>query len=100
MLQAVVVGQAASGLAISLLAMATAWIHPPDPSRLPEPKDLRGPAVVYFTGAAAVMVATLIAYLLLPSLEFVQHHLLSSGAVPWRACQALAVLVAQPSSAM
>ena len=78
-MQAVVIGQAGSGLAISLLAMVTVWLSPPDPSRLPEPRDLRGAAVAYFVGAAAIMVATLIAYLLLPSLEFVQHHVLLPG---------------------
>ena len=47
--------------------------------RLPEPIDLRGPAVSYFLGAASIMVATLVAYHLLPSLEFVQLHVLMPG---------------------
>ena len=78
--QAVVVGQAGSGLAISLLAAGTSWLNPPDASRLPEPRDLRGPALAYFTGAAALMLATLGAYLTLPSMAFVQHHLLQTCA--------------------
>ncbi len=74
-LQAVTVGMAIAGLAISLLSLISLWGAAGASSASHTAADLEPAAVAYFGGAAFVILVASAGYYLLPFLRFWQYHL-------------------------
>jgi hypothetical protein len=80
-LQAVTIGMAVAGLAISLLSGFTLWAGA-GAAAAPTAEDLRAEAVAYFGGSAAIVAAALFGYQLLKRLPYWRHQLEVQGSIP------------------
>ena len=73
-MQGVVVGQAVSGIGVSLVSFGTTWLTKGSSIEVPTPADVAPAAFTYFLTAAIVMLACIVGFHQLQSLPFYKFH--------------------------
>ncbi|KAK9821266.1 hypothetical protein WJX74_005355 [Apatococcus lobatus] len=80
--QGVVVGQAVSGIGVSIVSFGTTWLTKGSSVEAPAPRDVAPAAFTYFLTAAVVMLACIVGFHQLQALPFYNFHLQQSRLPP------------------